>query len=314
MDLTKVEYPYYRNYIDLSLIRTHFNQFKDYRPDIVKQDQNTYIHKLIFMIVLDYRRDEKFERFTDFFSEDCRIKCMVKNRISPYHYFNENREIIIQNLGKQPLYKDIDSYIYNYGPNQCTNFPIIVGLTLLHYLKPTKWLDPSAGWGDRLISAIAYNKCSYLGVDPSECMQSKYDEIISTLAPENEKNYQIIKGGFEEVKIEKEYFDLVFTSPPFFDLEDYGKDEDQSIVKYKTLHEWKNGFMYPFLEKAIVSLKAGGHFALYVNDYKGVRYVEDIKDFMRSQRKMRFLGHIAWKRDSYPKRIMIYKKFYTFAH
>jgi hypothetical protein len=305
MDISKVEYPYYKNYIDLSTIREHFNQLREYKPDIIEKDDNTYINKLLFMIRLVYARDEKYQRLTDFFSEECRVKCNVKNRISPYHYFEENRENIIDNLGKEPLYKEIDNYLYRI--KQCTNFPIIVALTLVHYLKPTRWLDPSAGWGDRLISAIAYGKCEYVGVDPSECMHPMYEKIISTLASEDPQKYKLIKGGFEDVKIEKDYFDLVFTSPPFFDWEDYGNEKDQSIVKYKSLKEWKDGFMYPFLQKSINTLKYKGHFALYVND-TDVKYVGDIINFMRTQRSMRFLGHIAWKGDSYPKKIMVYQK------
>lgn len=308
MDITKVEYPYYKNYFDLSKIRADFNLLKEYKPDIIQRDDNTYINKLLFMIRLVYARDERYQRLTDFFSEECRVKCNVKGRINPYHYFQENREIIIQNLGTVPSYNKIDHYMFTYGPNQCTNFPLIVGLALLHYLKPTRWLDPSSGWGDRLISAIAYGKCEYVGVDPSECMHPMYEKIIKTLASDDAEKYKLIKGGFEEVKIEKEHFDLVFTSPPFFDLEDYGKDKDQSIVKYKTLQEWKDNFMYPFLQKAIGALRNKGHLALYVNDYKGVKYVGDIINFMRTQRQMRFMGHIAWKGDSYPKKIMVYKK------
>lgn len=308
MDISTVDYPYYKNYFDLNKIRADFNLLKEYKPDIIQRDDNTYINKLLFMIRLVYARDERYQRLTDFFSEECRVKCNVKGRVSPYHYFQENREMIIQNLGTTPPYNKIDDYIFTYGPKQCTNFPLIVGLALLHYLKPTRWLDPSAGWGDRLISAIAYGKCEYVGVDPSECMHPMYKKIIKTLAPENEEKYKLIKGGFEEVKIEKEYFDLVFSSPPFFDLEDYSKDKDQSIVKYKTLQEWKDNFMYPFLQKAISALRNKGHLALYVNDYKGIKYVRDIINFMLTQRQMRFIGHIAWKGDSYPKKIMVYRK------
>lgn len=303
-----MDYPLYKNYIDLSDIRNHFNQLKNYKADISTKPQNTYIPRLLFLIRLIYIRDEKFQRLTDYFSEECRIKCNVKNKISPYFYYQENKELILQNLKKDYSYSDIDSYLYKYGPKQCTNFPVIVALTLLNYLKPKKWLDPSAGWGDRLIAAMAYGECEYMGIDPSECMHLKYKQIIETLDPENESKYKLIKNGFEITDIQKDYFDLVFTSPPFFDLEDYGSDRDQSIVKYKSLKEWKDNFMYPFLQKSVNALKNKGHLALYVNNYTGVNYVEDIINFLKSEKSLKFLGNVAWIGDSYPKKIMIYRK------
>ena len=59
------------------------------------------------------------------------------------------------------------------------------------YFESENILDFSAGWGDRLVSAIAYG-CDYTGVDPSECMESKYKKMISTLAPKGERqNYKL---------------------------------------------------------------------------------------------------------------------------
>lgn len=310
-----MEYPYYKNYFDLSAIRSHFNKLKEYEPEITKNnDTNKYFAKLLFIIKLNYGREEIFNRLTDYFSEECRVRCNVKNTVSPLYHFNDNREIIIKNLGKNPTYSQIDSYLYKFGAKPCTNFSLIVCLTVLNYLKPTNWLDPSAGWGDRLISAIAYGKCDYTGVDPSECMHPKYKEIVDTLGATSDKKYTLIKGGFEDVDIAKDSFDLVFTSPPFFDLEDYGKDEGQSMLKFKTFKEWKDGFMYPFLQKSINALKSKGHMALYVNDYSDKKtktryeYVGDIIAFMKTEQRMHFLGTIVWVGDSYPKTIIIYKK------
>jgi hypothetical protein len=63
-----------------------------------------------------------------------------------------------------------------------------MALNVLKLFRPRKWLDISAGWGDRLAAAIAYTQLSggdfekYLGTDPNECLQGGYRAMIDELA------------------------------------------------------------------------------------------------------------------------------------
>jgi 16S rRNA G966 N2-methylase RsmD len=290
------------------------NELKDYKFDLIKSKNP----KVIAMVNIEFEsRDEKYLRITDYFSEDVRIKCNFKGYISPYNYYNLNKEVIGNSLKPDADYKEIDRYLHKNGPNKnCSNFNLIVSLFVLNYFKPKKWLDPSAGWGDRLISAIIYGKCTYTGIDPNEKMHPKYKEIIETLSEVNEKDevregrlkYQVIQGGFEDVDIEANYYDLIFTSPPFFDLESYSKDNSQSNVKFNTLEKWKNGFLYPFLIKATRALEKDGHLCLYVNNYDGVKYVGDIHKYLQANKKMQQVGSLSWQDSSYPRNILVYKK------
>ena len=65
---------------------------------------------------------------------------------------------------------------------------------------------------------------------------------------------------------EKKY-DLVFTSPPFFDLEVYENEKSQSISKFNTLEKWKQNFLIPAMEKSVSALEMNGHLVIYVSDY-----------------------------------------------
>ena len=170
-----------------------------------------------------------------------------------------NKEIMYQWFIKNGIidinYNDVSEYLYQNIP-QCTNFNVTVMISLLNLLKPKRVLDPSAGWGDRLIGAIAYNKCEYTGVDPSICMEPIYKEIINTLVPRNDSSrYNVIKDGFENIIVPQSYYDLVFTSPPFFDFELYEKSETQSVEKFNTLDKWLNGFLFPLIKKSEVYVK-----------------------------------------------------------
>jgi hypothetical protein len=178
---------------------------------------------------------------TDYFSEPCRIQCTFKNRLSPLEYWNKNRKSILDTLKKK--HQQItnhnlreEMYIRN---KPCNNFRISVCLEVLKLFKPKKWLDISAGWGDRLLSALLYSQLNtqfklYCGVDPNPCLHPYYQEMIKTFNPVSKKEYILIKDGFETASLPDTKFDLVFSSPPFFDLEIYSTSNANSLVKYNS--------------------------------------------------------------------------------
>ena len=79
----------------------------------------------------------------------------------------------------------------------CNNFQVTLAYTIYKIFKPTRIFDSSAGWGDRLIAAIAA-KIPYTGVDPSNCLSKKYKNIIKTLSS-NPNDYQVISLGIEDI-------------------------------------------------------------------------------------------------------------------
>lgn len=317
VDISTVEYPLYKYYHSLEYVLKNYQDLKIYHYDYIEVDKKRYKYTIYFLNI-DFKRDEKYLRITDYFSEECRVKCNFADMISPQEYFNINKETIIRSLGETPKYKDIDDYLYNHGPIQCSNFDTIVCTSVLRHFKPTRWLDPSAGWGDRLISAINYGECEYRATDPNECLHPKYKKIIETLAEEinledergSRPKYNITQEGFETADIEANYYDLVFTSPPFFDLEKYSNSPTQSHIKFSTLEEWMDGFMLPFLIKCVASLMKGGHLCLYVEDNKksGTYYVKNIKNYLNNNKRMKFIGFITWQASSKPRKIMVYQK------
>ena len=301
IDLRKVEYPYYHYFVSEDEIREIFDALKEYKPILMKSTKRNNL----FMMKIDYTRDEKFLRLTDYFSEPCRVKCNRKDTVSAFEFYQNNKKEIIKELGNKVDYQTIDRHMYKLFRNFCSNFPLMISIQVLRYFKPKTWLDPSAGWGDRLVSAIAYG-CQYTATDPNECMHKYYQQIIDTLGDGDTKKYQVIESGFEDFKSRRR-FDLVFTSPPFFDLEEYSDDETQSVIKYPTLAGWIDGFIKELCMNSIKHCKIEGHIAFYVNNAKGIRYVHKVKDFMYDTR-VKFLGTISWQQGSYPKEILIWKR------
>jgi hypothetical protein len=158
-------------------------------------------------------------------------------------------------------------------------------VSLLKFLNVKRYLDPSAGWGDRLISAIAYG-CEYTGVDPSNCMNPIYLQMIKDLVPKkNQSKYQIIKSGFEDAIVKNNYYDLVFTSPPFFDFELYEKDKGQSVEKFNTLDRWLAGFLFPLIDKSYKALMLNGYFGIYISDYTGISFTNEMFKYINENVK-----------------------------
>ena len=154
---------------------------------------------------------------------------------------------------------------------ECTLYPFPIGMQIIRFFKPKRWLDPTAGWGDRLRVAIA-SDVEYVGVDSNPSMQSAYKAIIADKADDPSK-YVVKKGKFQNVRIEGE-FDLVFTSPPFYTEEVY-----EGMVEWKSVDEFMSEFLKPLLRKSVKHLSVGGHLVLYIEDKPNTPYIQRMKDY-----------------------------------
>ena len=308
--LKKKEFPYYNLFVsklkivnDLKNLSNYNPQYLRYNP--IKRNLRNFENRLV-IFKEDYDKNKELYRITEYFSQQCRMKCInnLKSSESPYDYYQNNKEkmyIDLSNIKQtqkktmkknqsssssntQVSYEDVNEYLYK-NTKLCTNFRTTIILSLLKFFKVKRYLDPSAGWGDRLIGAIAYG-CEYTGVDPSVCMNPVYHQIIRELVPKSQQDkYNIIQSGFEVVDVKENYYDLVFTSPPFFDFEIYESNNAQSISQFNTLDRWLNGFLYKLIDKSYTALSVGGHFGLYISDYTGVSFTDKMLEYVKNNIK-----------------------------
>lgn len=275
--------------------------------------QNKNSNKTVIIFKENYYQNKKYYDITDYFSNRCRAICVFKNpnkkeQLSPYQFYQNNKtnihKLLKTKYGKVS-YHNLREYIYRHN-KECSNFNTTIVVSLLKLFKPKHWLDFSAGWGDRLIGAIAYGKCKYTGVDPSECMNPNYHNMIKTLVPKKKRqNYKIIQSGFETLttkEIPNTTYDLIFTSPPFFDLEVYEKKDKQSIHQFNSLQKWLDGFLYPTLKMCYRALEVNGTLALYISDFYDVKYTDTMKDWIKDNLpNFKYTGNIYWWNESNPK-------------
>lgn len=87
----------------------------------------------------------------------------------------------------------------------------------------------------------------------------------------------MIQDGFETAQLPADVkYDLVFSSPPFFDLETYSSVASNSLIKYNTSQKWFNGFLMPAIRKAIDYLSSGGYLVLYMGESQNTEYIPEM--------------------------------------
>jgi len=145
---------------------------------------------------------------------------------------------------------------------------------LTEYFGSKTMLDFSAGWGDRLSGACASETIEhYVGIDPRKENHPLYKQQAEfyqkhTSFFENPTKVDLHQSPAEDFDYSdyQDYFDLVFTSPPYFNVERYGDDDTQSWIRYESIQAWNEYFLHKALEKIIPTLKKGGKMAINIAD------------------------------------------------
>ena len=125
-------------------------------------------------------------------------------------------------------------------------------------------LNPCAGWGGRLIglASLRYKKINYIETDPSHETVKGLIKLKKFLKLD-ENMYKTYDQPIELLNLKRNYFDFIFTSPPYFDIEHYG-GENSSYRNKENYHDWRNNWFYPFIDKMINVLRDDGTMILNI--------------------------------------------------
>jgi len=123
-----------------------------------------------------------------------------------------------------------------------------------------KVLTPTLGWSSYLIGIMANdNVDEYVGID----VIKKVCDNTSKIATKKEIKNDIYCIPSEDLYNDnkfmnkyKDYFDFIFFSPPYFQLELY-KGSKQSTARYKTYDEWLEGYWRNTIKLCFHSLRKG---------------------------------------------------------
>ena len=259
-------------------------QLESYRRRICKEVPTWSIKNRDYDIVYEIDDDAPAD-YTRAIQEQEILKTRLKTtdrrtgRLLSLRSFAEIWEDPASNLAKEIL-ADSDpieakwrlSRKYNY--KLATTFMPMYAKSIYEYFGATKILDPCAGWGDRMVGALA-STCvkRYVGFDPNKRLAQGYKKMQADFGYHLEtedsakshcrfsSNYEIYSLPFEsgECFLKEEKFEFAFKSPPFFDYEEYS-DENP------TYQNWYTEFYEPLFKLTENHLIDGGLFAIHIDD------------------------------------------------
>lgn len=266
-----------------------------YKPLKINNIDYLYHGKYHFITVDN--NNYKYYMLSDLFNDECRSQCSFNGELTPFDYFVKNKNIVIETLIDKQL--DINpvnlrEQIYQLVPECSTHNPLLIKY-FINKFNAKKILDPCSGWGDRLIGALSSNVDLYIGVDPNECLHDNYLDMISLLRPvsDNPKaRYMMEVSPFETFNIPDIMFDLVYTSPHYFDYEIYTAAKTQSIFHNPTEDDWLHNFLYVLVDKCCHHLVNHGHLVLYISQGRQHNYIEKFLKWVRTYRGLYYMGNV----------------------
>lgn len=214
---------------------------------------------------------------------------VAKRRIGVYasHYFHERERLSVRVMGqpspleiwadldeRQLILEDAESRKHSSlraswfaHCRAAWGFSPAVAKAVYRFFGASSVFDPCAGWGDRLTAALACPGMRYVGVDPNPKTVPVYERILSAYQECTTATGVVHQSAVEDLPLSKsdDPFDLVFTSPPYFNLEAYSNDDRQSCVRYQTPGAWRTGFLQPLIAKSLQVLRPGGVLAINIS-------------------------------------------------
>ncbi len=134
-------------------------------------------------------------------------------------------------------------------------------------------LDPCIGWGGRMLGALAAaSNVQYIGAEPCSQTFDGLKRILGDLPPASAKR-ATITNEVGEVLLDRllatdAKFDMILTSPPYFNLEVYSKEQTQSVVAYPTWVAWLTEWLEPLIGRCLALLKEGGTSCWSVKNFR----------------------------------------------
>ena len=254
---------------------------KEIATDMYRKDYLSFVSN-------DAVEYEAFDCITDLYTEDARMNAKrVDKPHSPADVWALDVGRIIRECISK--HKDITNTtlrdtIWETG-YEANSFKVSLAKSVYAYFNARRILDFSAGWGDRLVAAIAHFADKYVAYDPNLALKRGHDNIIADLVsatdrPYSQNRFEVCYEPFETAYLGNDTFDLVFTSPPYYDLEIYTQLAGQSIINYPSFNEWLVMFLFASLRKAWSVLEAKGTMVIHISDYHKTHYVESMVLFV----------------------------------
>ena len=211
----------------------------------------------------------KGSNFVDYFTMKQRLETRGNKGITFYEFWEKRNEYknkkyvknIVDFYKKTGIIKSearVFMRIFNLYFGAINIFKPIVAMDIYCRYKPQSILDMTMGWGGRLVGACALNVPRYTGIDLNRTLEKPYAEMVSVLKQHSTTDIKLYFESALDIDYSKINYDLVLTSPPYYNIEQY---EGQPIMDKD---KWKMEFYIPLFERTWKHLQKGGHYCLNI--------------------------------------------------
>lgn len=256
----KIGFPYYQ--ADEKRILREFGYLLAYDTELIELPGNILQQNMMGLGLCN-----------SFHPEMWSVKC--RNAKTPMDVFMD-RELFYNALRRRIKYSDAKLAPFNIRKS----LKVFSGAQGVSNFRPTvaKWvyqkycpvggtvLDPCSGYSGRVLGFLSSHAGSYIGVDPSAGAINGGRNLVEAVSSiyKIDKEVELVETPFEEFESTKQ-FDLVFTSPPYFNVEQYiDTNNTQSHIRYRQYEDWVDKFLRVLIEKSYALLKSGGYFVVNV--------------------------------------------------
>jgi hypothetical protein len=198
-----------------------------------------------------------------------RLNTRMKSNISFYEFLDNFESRFLPKAGVARLYNLRThethirrvKYAYNLYCGNPTVFRPITTLNILDYLPcRIACLDPTMGWGGRLVGCAVYGIPEYIGIDSNTDLLEPYSRLSGFLGERSQTKIRMMFQDALTVDYSQLKYDLVVTSYPYYNIERYS-----NYKTYRTKKEMNEGFYKPLTLELFKNLLPEGHMVLNVS-------------------------------------------------
>ena len=165
------------------------------------------------------------------------------------------------------------------GLGSVTKYRTVTAKALVQFFQAKRVLDPCTGWGGRLLGCLAAaDDCYYVGCEPDKNTYKGLTDILQDDAIPLDARIRArilpkpAEMALTDDILKMEKFDMVLTSPPYFNLEQYTDGTQQSITTYTKWEDWLEKWLKPVILSALAMLKPGGVSCWSVKNFKSDKH------------------------------------------
>lgn len=306
--------------IKMPFIKPSLENMKSDFLKLKKENTNHYLQEGKWHTRYDYRWD-KIDQYieganaglisSNYFHMDSRLKCDSINAPSPVRVWNSDKFLftLLNYFWSALVSGDITNDTFRSAISMRKYIaaqykPSIAKYVYNTYSNNGSVLDFSSGWGDRLAGFYTSNAQKYIGIDPNASLFDGYNEQIKAYSKMTDgKEARMINDVAENVEL-KDEFDLIFTSPPYFNIERYTQLGNQSFKKHKKLDRWLNDFLFKTVGKFWNNLKDNGKLIINISDVYSNHTINKIcdplNDYISTLPNSNYVGAIGMRMAKRP--------------